>query len=41
MKVLKLTTLLLLLTMVFGATSCKYEEGPSISLRSKKARVAG
>lgn len=41
MKTLKLTTLLLALTLVFGSTSCKYEEGPGISLRTKKARVAG
>ena len=41
MKTLKLTTLLLALTLVFGSTSCKYEEGPGISLRSKKARVDG
>lgn len=41
MKTLKLTTLLLALAMVFGFTSCKYEEGPAISLRTKKARVAG
>ena len=41
MKTLKLTTLLLALAVVFGSTSCKYEEGPAISLRAKKARVAG
>ena len=41
MKTLKLTTLLLALTLVFGSTSCKYEEGPALSLRTKKARVAG
>ena len=41
MKTLRLTTLLLGLALVFGSTSCKYEEGPALSLRSKKARVAG
>ncbi len=41
MKTLKLATLLLAGTLLFGSTSCKYEEGPSISLRTKKARVAG
>ncbi len=41
MKTLKLTTLLLSLILVFGSTSCKYEDGPGVSLRSKKARVAG
>lgn len=41
MKTLKLTTLLLAAALVFGSTSCKYEEGPAISLRSKKARVVG
>lgn len=41
MKTLKITTLFLALAMVFGSTSCKYEEGPALSLRTKKARVAG
>ena len=41
MKTLKLTTLLLALALIFGSTSCKYEDGPGISLRSKTARVAG
>ncbi|MEN8839301.1 MAG: hypothetical protein ABF238_02205 [Flavobacteriales bacterium] len=41
MKTLKLTTLLLAVALVFGSTSCKYEEGPALSLRTKKARVAG
>jgi len=41
MKTLKITTLLLALAMVFGSTSCKYEDGPGISLRSKTARVTG
>ena len=41
MKTLKLTTLLLALALIFGFTSCKYEDGPGISLRSKTARVAG
>lgn len=41
MRTLKLTTLLLALTLVFGSTSCKYEDGPSLSLRTKKARLAG
>lgn len=41
MKTLRLTTLLLGLALVFGSTSCKYEEGPALSLRTKKARVAG
>ena len=41
MKTLRLTTLLLGLALVFGSTSCKYEEGPALSLRTKKARLAG
>ena len=41
MKTLKLTTLLLAVALVFGSTSCKYEDGPGLSLRTKKARVAG
>ncbi len=41
MKTLKLTTLLLAAALVFGSTSCKYEEGPAVSLRTKKARVVG
>lgn len=41
MRTLKLTTLLLALTLVFGSTSCKYEDGPNLSLRTKKARIAG
>ncbi len=41
MRTLKLTTLLLAVALVFGSTSCKYEEGPALSLRTKKARVAG
>ncbi|MGB1039551.1 MAG: hypothetical protein ACPGVD_01610 [Flavobacteriales bacterium] len=41
MKTLKLSTLLLAVALVFGASSCKYEEGPALSLRTKKARVAG
>lgn len=41
MKTLKLTTLLLAVALVFGSTSCKYEEGPALSLRTKKARIAG
>ena len=36
---MKLT--IVLLGLVFGSTSCKYEEGPNLSLRTKKARVAG
>lgn len=40
-KTLKLTVALLGFAMIFGSTSCgKYEEGPSLSLRSKKARLA-
>lgn len=40
-KTLKLSLALLGFAMIFGTTSCKkYEEGPSLSLRSKKARVA-
>ena len=27
--------------MIFNFTSCKYEDGPNISLRSKKARLTG
>ena len=41
MKTLKITTLFLAAALTFGSTSCKYEEGPGISLRTKKARVAG
>jgi hypothetical protein len=41
MKTLKLTTLFLAAALVFGSTSCKYEEGPALSLRTKKARIAG
>lgn len=41
MRTLKLATLFLALGLVFGSTSCKYTEGPGISLRTKKARVAG
>lgn len=41
MKTLKLTTLLLAVALVFGSTSCKYEEGPGLSLRTKTARVTG
>lgn len=41
MKALKLTTLLLAVVMVLGSTSCKYEEGPAISLLTKKARITG
>lgn len=40
MKILKLTTLLIGLTLIFGTSCGKYEEGPGISFRSKKARVA-
>ena len=40
MKTLKLTTLLVGLALVFGTSCGKYEEGPGISFRSKKARVA-
>lgn len=35
----KLATLIILLSFAF--TSCKYEEGPFISLRTKKARLVG
>ena len=42
MKNLKLSSLFVALIFVFGANSCrKYEEGPLISFRSKKARVEG
>ncbi|MEN8787228.1 MAG: hypothetical protein ABF264_07970 [Flavobacteriales bacterium] len=41
MKTIKLTTLILAAALVFGSTSCKYEEGPGLSLRTKTARVAG
>jgi hypothetical protein len=41
MKTLKLTTVFLAVALVFGSTSCKYEEGPALSLRTKKARIAG
>lgn len=41
MKNFKLITLLLTLVVVVGSVSCKYENGPTLSLRSKKARVAG
>ena len=41
MKTLKLATLLLAGALVFGSSSWKYEDGPALSLRTKKARVAG
>jgi hypothetical protein len=41
MKTLELTTLLLAIGLIFGSTSCKYEEGPILSLRTKKDRIAG
>ena len=34
-------TLIAIISIALSFTSCKYEEGPGISLRSKKARVAG
>lgn len=37
-KTIKLTTLLIAGLLIFG-TSCKYENGPKLSLRSKKARM--
>lgn len=40
MKTLKFTTLLLALAIVFGSTSCKYEDGPALSLRTKTSRIA-
>lgn len=40
-KTLKLSVILLGFALIFGTTSCKkYQEGPAISFRSKKARVA-
>ncbi|HHZ65212.1 MAG TPA: hypothetical protein EYM84_09775 [Flavobacteriales bacterium] len=34
------STFILLITLIFTATSCgKYEDGPSFSLKSKKARI--
>lgn len=39
MKLLKYITLLLSFTLVFS--SCKYEEGPSLSLRTKTSRITG
>jgi hypothetical protein len=39
-KTFKLTTLLLGFALIFGTSCGKYEEGPGISFRSKKARVA-
>ncbi|MDX1652764.1 MAG: hypothetical protein R3277_09755 [Brumimicrobium sp.] len=36
---MKFLSVLLLLTTVMVGFSCKYEEGPAISLRTKKARL--
>jgi hypothetical protein len=39
-KSIKITSLLFAAAILFGATSCnKYEDGPSLSLRTKKARL--
>lgn len=39
-KTLNLSVALLAFAMIFGTSCKKYEEGPALSLRSKKARVA-
>lgn len=38
-KTFKLTTLLFATALVFGTSCNKYEDGPSLSLRTKKARL--
>lgn len=40
MKNLK-TSILAVLAVVLVFSSCKYEEGPKVSLKTKKARIAG
>lgn len=42
MKTIKITLAILLMGSTVAVSSCnKYEEGPSLSLRTKKARLAG
>lgn len=43
MKIIKNPSIVAIATavVIFNFTSCKYEDGPNISLRSKKARLTG
>lgn len=43
MKIIKNPSIVAIATavLIFNFTSCKYEDGPNISLRSKKARLTG